>query len=60
MSEFSNFIRNASPKEKEEVFSRVIDKAIEDQKEVLDKLKDHDSGKKAINTSKVKSMIDLK
>ena len=36
MSKFSDFIRNASDKEKDEVMHRVMDKAWKDQERLLD------------------------
>ena len=34
-TEFSKFIRNASPEEQQRVFNRVIDKAIDDQRRIM-------------------------
>lgn len=34
-SDFSNFVRSASSREKKKVFKRVINKSIEDQRKIL-------------------------
>jgi len=39
-SEFSRFIREGTPEEKSEVFGRVIESAIKDQKDVVDNTQD--------------------
>ena len=54
---FSEFIRTGTPQEKEEVFTRVIDKAIKDQKKVLQRLKDHDERKIKISTDKIEKLL---
>jgi hypothetical protein len=35
MTNFSDFIRNGTPEEKEKVFNKVIEDSIEDQKKII-------------------------
>ena len=43
-SALSDFVRNATPERKEEVYGRVMDKVAEQQQEVIERAKSYDPG----------------